>query len=173
MEFVLSYLEVIEFLLEMIHVFSVVFIWAKISKDRVWKIMAIIQHYCLYIICKVMSQITLAFCLLNCSTRMNWYLALADLQTTTLYLKWKFLRHWVFWWHRGDSSFTVYSSFVKMCFTSLSKMGGHQPRYSINYQSISFQNVPYSINLPIFQKLAYLGHFFFLITLDNSTCKED
>lgn len=42
MEFVLSYLEVIEFLLEMIHVFSVVFIWAKISIDRVWKMMAII-----------------------------------------------------------------------------------------------------------------------------------
>lgn len=109
-----------------------------------------------------MSQITLAFCLLSCSTRMNWYLALADLQPMTLYLKWKFLRHWVFWWHRGDSSFTVYSSFVRMCFTCLSKMGGHQPRYSINYPSISFQNVPYSINLPIFKKLAYLGHFFFL-----------
>jgi len=37
-----------------------------------------------------------------------------------------------------DSSFIVYSPFVKICFTSLSKDGGNQLRSSINYYSISF-----------------------------------
>lgn len=163
MEFVLSYLEVLKFLLETTHVFSMVFNASEIWIDRVWTVIAVTWDSWSYVICKVM----------NCFARMKWYLAPADLQTMILYPKWKFLRPWGFF---GGGEGTPLSQFThhswRFVLRPFQKMGGHQRRnYTI--KSISFPHVPYFINFPIFTKFAYWGHFFFLTTLDNSTCKED